>query len=192
MNTEHGHGLNQADPRTHTKAMMEGTKAYSDSSVDPGHGVVKVPKIYWEFTTKGILTMEWIDGIKLTDRDALLSAKLDIQQLVDQVLPPLYNGICLQEVTVQYFSIFAVFCPIISQSNLHVVVWLLQGVLSSLRQLLEEGYFHADPHPGNVVVTREGVLAYFDFGMMSEFRWEYRIGLIRTVCFITISVWNTV
>jgi RIO-like serine/threonine protein kinase len=105
---------------------------------------------------------------------------------------PLYNGICLQEVTVQYFSIFAVFCPIISQSNLHVVVWLLQGVLSSLRQLLEEGYFHADPHPGNVVVTREGVLAYFDFGMMSEFRWEYRIGLIRTVCFITISVWNTV
>jgi aarF domain-containing kinase len=73
-----------------------------------------------------------------------------------------------------------------------VVVLLLQGVLSSLRQLLEEGYFHADPHPGNVVVTREGVLAYFDFGMMSEFRWEYRIGLIRTVCFITISVWNTV
>jgi hypothetical protein len=86
MNTEHGHGLNQADPRTHTKAMMEGTKAYPDSSVDPGDGVVKVPKIYWEFTTKGILTMEWIDGIKLTDRDALLSAKLDIQQLVDQVL----------------------------------------------------------------------------------------------------------
>jgi aarF domain-containing kinase len=62
-----------------------------------------------------------------------------------------------------------------------VVFWLLQGVLSSLRQLLEEGYFHADPHPGNVVVTREGVLAYFDFGMMSEFRWEYRIGLIRTL-----------
>ncbi|CAM6042332.1 unnamed protein product [Sphagnum compactum] len=118
---------------------LYGLHAPYNSSVDPGDGVVKVPKIYWEFTTKGILTMEWIDGIKLTDRDALLSAKLDIQQLVDQ------------------------------------------GVLSSLRQLLEEGYFHADPHPGNVVVTREGVLAYFDFGMMSEFRWEYRIGLIRTL-----------
>lgn len=58
-----------------------------------------------------------------------------------------------------------------------------QGVLSSLRQLLEEGYFHADPHPGNVVVTNDGVLAYFDFGMMSELRREYRIGLIRTVSF---------
>ncbi len=65
-----------------------------------------------------------------------------------------------------------------------MVVWLFQGVLSSLRQLLEEGYFHADPHPGNVVVTRDGVLAYFDFGMMSEFRREYRTGLIRTVCII--------
>ena len=54
-------------------------------------------------------------------------------------------------------------------------------MLSSLRQLLEEGFFHADPHPGNVVVTKEGGLAYFDFGMMSELRREYRIGLIRTV-----------
>ncbi|CAM6021542.1 unnamed protein product [Sphagnum balticum] len=123
----------------HTPNKTERAKAYPDPSRDPGDGVVKVPKIYWEFTTKGILTMEWIDGIKLTDRDALLAAKLDIQQLVDQ------------------------------------------GVLSSLRQLLEEGYFHADPHPGNVVATRDGVLAYFDFGMMSEFRREYRTGLIRTL-----------
>lgn len=133
------HAFNQAEPRTHTQVETERAKAYPDPSRDPGDGVVKVPKIYWEFTTKGILTMEWIDGIKLTDRDALLAAKLDIQQLVDQ------------------------------------------GVLSSLRQLLEEGYFHADPHPGNVVVTRDGVLAYFDFGMMSEFRREYRTGLIRTL-----------
>lgn len=104
-----------------------------------GDGVVKVPKIYWEYSSKGVLTMEWIDGIKLTDRDSLLASGFDIQHLVDQ------------------------------------------GVLSSLRQLLEEGYFHADPHPGNVVVTRDGVLAYFDFGMMSELRREYRIGLIRTL-----------
>ena len=57
----------------------------------------------------------------------------------------------------------------------------LQGVFCSLRQLLEEGFFHADPHPGNLVVTREGKLAYFDFGMMGDFPEEYRIGLIRTV-----------
>jgi predicted unusual protein kinase regulating ubiquinone biosynthesis (AarF/ABC1/UbiB family) len=48
---------------------------------------VKVPKIYWEYTTKGVLTMEWIDGIKLTDRDALNASGFDIQHLVDQVIP---------------------------------------------------------------------------------------------------------
>lgn len=57
----------------------------------------------------------------------------------------------------------------------------LQGVFCSLRQLLEEGFFHADPHPGNLVVTRDGKLAYFDFGMMGDFPEEYRIGFIRTV-----------
>ncbi len=51
-----------------------------------GDGVVKVPKIYWKYCTKGVLTMEWIEGIKLTDRDALLASGFDINNLVDQVL----------------------------------------------------------------------------------------------------------
>lgn len=51
-----------------------------------GDGVVKVPKIYWEYSSKGVLTMEWIDGIKLTDRDSLLASGFDIQHLVDQVI----------------------------------------------------------------------------------------------------------
>lgn len=56
-----------------------------------GDGVVKVPKIYWKYCTKGILTMEWIEGIKLTDRDALLASGFDIKNLVDQVLPMVYS-----------------------------------------------------------------------------------------------------
>ncbi|CAM6120342.1 unnamed protein product [Calypogeia fissa] len=102
-------------------------------------GIVKVPKIYWDLTSRGVLTMEWVDGLKLTDKEALKNANLDVQSLVDQ------------------------------------------GVFCSLRQLLEEGFFHADPHPGNLLVTKEGVLAYFDFGMMSELPRQYRIGLIRTI-----------
>ncbi|EFJ34697.1 hypothetical protein SELMODRAFT_166503 [Selaginella moellendorffii] len=102
-------------------------------------GLVKVPKIFWRYTTKGVLTMEWIDGIKLTDREKLEKLNLDVQDLVDQ------------------------------------------GVFCSLRQLLEDGFFHADPHPGNLVVTHKGILAYFDFGMMSDFPRHYRIGLIRTL-----------
>mmetsp|Transcript_2170 Transcript_2170/g.7574 ORF Transcript_2170/g.7574 Transcript_2170/m.7574 type:complete len:659 (+) Transcript_2170:757-2733(+) len=42
------------------------------------------------------------------------------------------------------------------------------GIQCSLRQLLEHGYFHADPHPGNLLATPDGRLAFLDFGMMSE------------------------
>lgn len=48
-------------------------------------GFVKVPKIYWNLSTRGVLTMEWIDGIKLTDLETLQKMHFDIQQLVDQV-----------------------------------------------------------------------------------------------------------
>lgn len=50
-----------------------------------------------------------------------------------------------------------------------------------MRQLLEVGFFHADPHPGNLVATRDGSLAYFDFGMMGDIPRHYRVGLIRMV-----------
>ncbi|CAI5477797.1 unnamed protein product [Closterium sp. Yama58-4] len=102
-------------------------------------GLVKVPRIFWEYSSRRVLTMEWIDGIKLTDRAGLLQAGLDTQFVVDL------------------------------------------GVLCSLRQLLEEGFFHADPHPGNLVVTRGGQLAYFDFGMMGELPPQQRISIIRAV-----------
>lgn len=42
------------------------------------------------------------------------------------------------------------------------------GVISSLRQLLEFGFFHADPHPGNLFATSQGTMAYVDFGMMDQ------------------------
>lgn len=58
---------------------------------------------------------------------------------------------------------------------------ILQGLYCSLRQLLEEGFFHADPHPGNLVATEGGSLAYFDFGMMGDIPRHYRVGLIQMV-----------
>jgi predicted unusual protein kinase regulating ubiquinone biosynthesis (AarF/ABC1/UbiB family) len=42
------------------------------------------------------------------------------------------------------------------------------GVTSGLRQLLEHGFFHADPHPGNLFATPDGKMAYIDFGMMDQ------------------------
>ncbi|XP_077224324.1 protein kinase superfamily protein isoform X1 [Tasmannia lanceolata] len=53
------------------------------------------------------------------------------------------------------------------------------GVYCSLSQLLEYGFYHADPHPGNLLRTNEGKLAYLDFGMMGEFRQELRYGFVE-------------
>lgn len=46
---------------------------------------IKVPKIYWNFTRDAVLTMEWIDGIKLTDATRLGEARLNRRLLIDQV-----------------------------------------------------------------------------------------------------------
>ncbi|PKI37124.1 hypothetical protein CRG98_042459 [Punica granatum] len=119
------------------RIQSEATGGNTAKSKNPNS--VKVPKIYWDLTRKAVLTMEWIDGIKLTDELNLSKACLDRRKLIDQ------------------------------------------GVYCSLRQLLEVGFFHADPHPGNLVATRDGSLAYFDFGMMGDIPRHYRVGLIQVL-----------
>ncbi|KAK3439651.1 hypothetical protein EUGRSUZ_C04023 [Eucalyptus grandis] len=117
---------------------MQSNAALRDSKYK-NTNLVKVPKIYWDFTRKAVLTMEWIDGIKLTDEASLKEASLNRRKLIDQ------------------------------------------GLYCSLRQLLEAGFFHADPHPGNLVATSTGSLAYFDFGMMGDIPRHYRVGLIQVL-----------
>ncbi|MGF1541186.1 MAG: ABC1 kinase family protein [Pleurocapsa sp.] len=87
---------------------------------------VKVPVIYKKYSNQRVLTLEWINGIKLTDVAKLQAAGLDADKLVKI------------------------------------------GVTSGLRQLLEFGFFHADPHPGNLFATLDGRMAYIDFGMMDQ------------------------
>ncbi|CAH9107972.1 unnamed protein product [Cuscuta europaea] len=113
--------------------------ADDDSATNMKVNGIKVPKIYWNLTRKEVLTMEWIDGIKLTDESRLRDAHLNRKKLINQ------------------------------------------GLYCSLRQLLEVGFFHADPHPGNLVATKDGSLAYFDFGMMGDIPSHYRVGLIRVL-----------
>ncbi|KAH8062890.1 hypothetical protein JL720_13134 [Aureococcus anophagefferens] len=51
----------------------------------------------------------------------------------------------------------------------------------SLRQMLESGYFHADPHAGNLLATADGQLCYLDFGMMSYLDRRQRVSIIEAV-----------
>ena len=98
-----------------------------------------VPKIYTELTARRVLTMEWINGTKLTEPAILESKGLKATEIVEI------------------------------------------GVQCSLRQLLEHGFFHADPHPGNLLVTDDGKLAYLDFGMMCDVESYQRYGLIEAI-----------
>jgi predicted unusual protein kinase regulating ubiquinone biosynthesis (AarF/ABC1/UbiB family) len=84
---------------------------------------IHVPKIHWPYTTKRVLTMEFIRGTKVIDLDALRAKR---------------------------------FSPVKVNRLL---------VRTYLKQLLEDGFFHADPHPGNLLVMDSGRLAFFDFGM---------------------------
>ncbi|KAH8052605.1 hypothetical protein JL722_10159 [Aureococcus anophagefferens] len=54
-------------------------------------------------------------------------------------------------------------------------------VQCSLRQMLESGYFHADPHAGNLLATADGQLCYLDFGMMSYLDRRQRVSIIEAV-----------
>jgi len=100
---------------------------------------IYVPKIYWEYTGNRVLTMEWIEGTKLTDIEAVQAKGIDATHIIEI------------------------------------------GVECSLRQLLEHGFFHADPHPGNLLAMENGKLAYLDFGMMSRIKPYQRYGLIEAV-----------
>ncbi len=54
-------------------------------------------------------------------------------------------------------------------------------VLFYTEQMLVRGYFHADPHPGNLLVTPEGELVLLDFGMVSRISNATRLAMINTV-----------
>ncbi|MEM7553326.1 MAG: AarF/ABC1/UbiB kinase family protein [Cyanobacteria bacterium P01_A01_bin.84] len=56
-----------------------------------------------------------------------------------------------------------------------------QGAEAYLHQLLENGFFHADPHPGNIAVSPEGALIFYDFGMMGRINSNVREGLMETL-----------
>lgn len=78
--------------------------AASGEGNSEGRVSIKVPKVYWNYTRKSILTLEWIDGIKLTDAERIGKANLNRKRMIDEVLlqccltvnQHLYHQDCLQ------------------------------------------------------------------------------------------------
>jgi len=119
--------------------LNEASNAERFSELHSHNPRIAVPLIFREATSRRVLTMEWIDGVKLTNLEAVRQLGIDPDDMVEV------------------------------------------GVSCSLQQLLEHGFFHADPHPGNLLALEDGRLCYLDFGMMSEVTRESRTGLIQAV-----------
>ncbi|KAL3498160.1 hypothetical protein ACH5RR_040892 [Cinchona calisaya] len=100
---------------------------------------VKIPGVYRQLSGPRVLVMEWIDGIRCTDPQAIKEAGIDV------------DG------------------------------FLTVGVSAALRQLLEFGLFHGDPHPGNIFAMRDGRIAYVDFGNVAVLSQQNKQILIDAV-----------
>ncbi|MGK7945871.1 MAG: ABC1 kinase family protein [Microcystaceae cyanobacterium] len=104
-----------------------------------GEDWVKVPRVYWRYTSRRVVTLEYLPGIKISHYEALEAAGLD-RKLLARL-----------------------------------------GAKAYLHQLLNNGFFHADPHPGNIAVDTDGGLIFYDFGMMGEIKSDVRKGLMDTL-----------
>lgn len=99
---------------------------------------VKVPRVYWRYSSSRTLTLEYMPGIKISHYEALEAAGLD-RKILAQL-----------------------------------------GARAYLQQLLNDGFFHADPHPGNLAVSPDGSLIFYDFGMMGRVQPVTREKLLDT------------
>ena len=85
---------------------------------------IRIPGVIWELSTRRVLCLDYLPGIKINDREAMVEAGIDPADVAEI------------------------------------------GAASYLKQLVRFGFFHADPHPGNLAVATDGALIYYDFGMM--------------------------
>lgn len=93
---------------------------------------IRFPKIFWEYTTPQLLVMEFIDGVRIDDPEAIAAMGLDPHEI----------GV--------------------------------RGFGAYMKMIFEDGFFHGDPHPGNLLVTKEGDIVFLDFGIVGILRPEKR------------------
>ncbi|VEP17062.1 conserved hypothetical protein [Hyella patelloides LEGE 07179] len=99
---------------------------------------VKAPQVYWQYTTRKILTLEYLPGIKIDDRQSLEANRIDPDAVIKL------------------------------------------GITCYLKQLLEDGFFQSDPHPGNMAVSGNGEIIFYDFGTMAEIKAIAQDQMVKT------------
>lgn len=88
---------------------------------------VKIPKVFRDLTTDKVLTLEFINGVKIIDLKKTRQKSVNRNEIATKI------------------------------------------VHSVLKQVFEDGFFHADPHPGNIMLLNKERLAFIDFGIVGNF-----------------------
>lgn len=87
---------------------------------------IYIPSVHWSLTSQKVFTMEWIEGVPISNKERLLQTGINLKELAHNL------------------------------------------ALSFFNQALRDGFFHADMHPGNILVMKDGRVALVDFGIMGH------------------------
>jgi len=93
---------------------------------------IHIPAIYWDYSTRTVLTMELVEGVKLNQFEEIEKKGYDRKVIAEQLVRALFH------------------------------------------QVLIEGFFHADPHPGNIFLLQGGVVSFIDFGMAGRLTFDMK------------------
>lgn len=116
--------------------IQEGRNADQIARNFKGSRAVHVPRIYWSYTTRRVLTMERLHGVKINDLDGLRRMGINRHRLARR------------------------------------------GTRVILKMVFEDGFFHADPHPGNFFIDARGRIGMMDFGIVGRLSEEMRDNLL--------------
>lgn len=100
---------------------------------------IHIPAIYGDYSTRTVLTMEFVEGLKLNQFEEIEKKGYDRKVIAEQLVHALFH------------------------------------------QVLIEGFFHADPHPGNIFLLKGGVVSFIDFGMVGKLSSEMKQNLASLV-----------
>lgn len=105
-----------------------------------GIDYIKVPNVYWDLTTEKLLTMEFIEGVKISEiTQEKYRQQFDLKKIADRAAEAL------------------------------------------LKQILLDGFFHADPHPGNLFVQPPDTIVMLDVGMTGHLEERTIIIIAKTL-----------
>ncbi len=105
---------------------------------------IHVPDVYPELCTKRVITMEYLDGINISDTQRLIDEGYNLRRIARR------------------------------------------GAILGFNATFQHGFFHADPHPGNIFVLPGNVIGLVDFGMMATLSLRDRERLAKLIHFISV------